>query len=41
MVYKDIFNDSTSRDRDCTIDVKCPEGDKWCNQIRSVVLIVR
>lgn len=39
--YKDFFNASTNRYSDCTIDVKCPEGDKWCNQIRSVALIIK
>lgn len=27
---------ASSSDWDCNIDVNCPEGDSWCNQIRSV-----
>lgn len=46
--YKDIFNHVVNGNGDptfglsasCNINVKCPEGSSWCNQRRSVALIV-
>ncbi len=44
--YKDVFEYSKNssvqkneRSSDCFINVKCPEGNNWCNQIRSVAMI--
>ncbi len=41
--FKPVFNKSLFNDFNtssaCHINVKCPEGDNWCNQRRSVALI--
>lgn len=35
---KKLQEDMASDPTDCLVDVLCPEGDNWCNQIRSVAL---
>lgn len=39
--FKDIYTHSTGSSGSCNINVKCPEGNNWCNQRRSVALIAK
>lgn len=44
--YNNMFSEYTSPDDaygtsgDCNIDIRCPEGDNWCSEARSVALIL-
>ncbi|GIV28834.1 MAG: hypothetical protein KatS3mg027_2648 [Bacteroidia bacterium] len=37
--FKDVFTHTIGTSGGCNINVKCPEGNGWCNQRRSVALI--